>query len=84
VFAPDPQGRLSGDGPQQGSGGSLESTVGQGDTATRRGAARSSLGEAVRRYTPGATRALDQPGVPAAQRELIRDYFGRLAEMEDR
>lgn len=79
VFAPDPRGRRGGDGPLTGSGGDLSGREGPADATSERGAARLPVAEAVRRYRDQAARAIDQPGLPPARRDLISGYFDRLS-----
>lgn len=62
-----------------GSGGDLGQSVGKGDTSTKVGSARTSLGEAIRRYSDEATRAAQRPGLPSSHRNLINNYFARLS-----
>lgn len=79
MFAPDPRGKVTGEGPMTGSGGDLGETVGKGDTSTQVGSSRTSMSEAIRRYADNAARASNQPGLPSVQRSLINDYFARLS-----
>ncbi|MEI2638788.1 MAG: hypothetical protein V9F03_07310 [Microthrixaceae bacterium] len=79
VFAPDPRASGSNDGPGSTSGGDLGETIGKGDTTTQTGESRTSLREAIRRYSDDAARVARQPGLPSAHRQLISDYFARLS-----
>ncbi len=60
------------------SGGDLGQRVGRGDTTTDVETARTSLGEALRRYSNGAT-AAGGSGASGANRQLVTDYFARLS-----
>lgn len=79
VFAPEPSGSSDAEGAQQGNGGDLDQDVGKGQAPSQRGAARLPLSDAVARYNDAATRALDDPQLPPASRQVMADYFEQLS-----
>jgi len=55
------------------------STVGAGDGPTTGGSGRVPVADVIERYARQATTAVDRPGIPPSVRDLVRDYFDRLA-----
>jgi hypothetical protein len=50
-----------------------------GDGPTTGGAARVPVADVIDRYARQATTAVDRAGIPPSVRDLVRDYFERLA-----
>jgi hypothetical protein len=62
-----------------GTGAGDGETVGAGDGQTRAGGTRVPVADVIGRYSRQATAALDRPGVPPSVRDVVREYFERLA-----